>query len=101
MKNRIFSKLSEAFTMTNNMASSGLLENVIVTNIIHYTDGNIGYAKSETCSQIVQHLIVGAGLHTHQFCKMLTQSVQYSCTPVYQGAVGQVQWGTGVGRWLT
>ena len=34
MKNRIFSKFRQAFTMTNNMALSMLLENVILINII-------------------------------------------------------------------
>ena len=47
-ENRIFPNTRQAFTMTNNMASSGLWETVLPTNIILTTDATIGYAKINT-----------------------------------------------------
>ena len=70
MRNIVFSKIRQAFTITNNMASSGLLENVILTKIILTTDGTIGCAKSNTWCQMVWPLIVAAGPHTYQCCMM-------------------------------
>ena len=50
-KNRIFCNLRKAFTMTDNMASSGLWENVIPTNIILTIDETIGCVKRDTWGQ--------------------------------------------------
>ena len=84
MKNRIFSKLKQAFTMTNNMASSGLWENVTLTNITLFTDCPMGCAKSDMWWQIVWHLIGGSGPHTYQCCMGLTQAMQ-TPTPLKEG----------------
>ena len=51
--------------MTNNMASSGLLENMILSNIILTTYDITGCVKSETWCEMVWHLIVDAGPHTY------------------------------------
>ena len=53
MKIRIFSKLRNAFTMTNSKALSGVWENVILTNIMLTTDGSIGCVKSDTRCHII------------------------------------------------
>ena len=53
MKNRTFSKMRQAFIIANNMALSGLWENVILTSIILTTDGIIGYAERDIRCQMV------------------------------------------------
>ena len=60
MKNRKYYELQQAFAMPNNMALSGLWENVILTNIIPTSDGTIVCVKSDTWCKMVWHLIVGA-----------------------------------------
>ena len=48
MKNRIFSRLRQAFTMKKNMTLSALWENVILANVILFADGTITCVKSDT-----------------------------------------------------
>ena len=69
------------------------VENVIFTNIILTTDGSIGCAICDAWSQIVGHLIAGAGPHTYS----ALWDVDTSCMPLHtRWGVGQVQWATEV-----
>ena len=87
------------------MASSGLLEIVILTSIMLTTDGTIGCVKSNTWCQMVWHLIVSAGPHTYHCCKMLTQAVHppvlcatgRGCGP---SAMGKLSGVGGFSKWM-
>ena len=64
-----------AFTMSSNMAS-GLMENVILTNIILTTNATIGCMKSDTWCQMVLAPNFGAGPHAYHCCWMWPQTIQ-------------------------
>ena len=84
--------LAAFLRMTYNMASSGLLENSVLTNVISTTDGTIECAE--------WHLIVGAGPHCYQCYMMLIQAMWTPWTPLLQEVAwekcsGQLEWGKG------
>ena len=67
--------------MTNNMASSGLWENVIFTKMVLTIDSTIGCVMSSTWCQNVWHQSDDAGPHTYPMLRCVYTECRPLCFP--------------------